>query len=159
MSSLRFFTMICLLVLGGCASAPSTVPYDIDGLGESLVRTICGDAAPTHVESVPNRHVDGVTDTIEQRSCPAGASTLYKSTQASNPSGLAMRLEISRPKSGVPAFIDIGAAVSGAVKGLGRPASQTRSSITYVFGDFENTFIIEAQSGVIRSLVWSWAVD
>ncbi|MBA2679315.1 MAG: hypothetical protein H0U76_13075 [Ktedonobacteraceae bacterium] len=159
MSSLRFATLICLLVLGGCASAPSTVPYDIDGLGESLVRTICGDTAPTHVQSVPNPHVDGVTDTIEQRSCPIGTSTLYKSTQASNPNGLAMRLEIRQSGSGVPNFLDIGASVSDAVKRLGSPASQTGNSTTYVFGDLEDTFIIEAQGGVIRSLSWSWTVD
>jgi hypothetical protein len=159
MNSLRLAMLTCLLVLSGCVSAPSTVPFDIDGLGESLVRNICGNVAPTHIESVPNPHVEGVTDSIEQRSCPIGASTLYKSTQASDPNGLAMNLEVRQSVSGVPKFLDIGASVSDAVKRLGSPTSQTGNSTKYVFGDFEDTFVIEARGGVIRSLAWSWSVD
>lgn len=151
--------LVCLVTLSGCASVPSPATYDVDALGESLVRTICGKEPPSGVETVRNPHVDGVLDTIERRACAMGSATLYVSSQASNPSGLAMDLKIRQPGSGVPNFLEIGNGVSGAARRLGQPTSQKEESVTYVFGDYENEFTIEAPGGVIRSLAWSWSLD
>jgi hypothetical protein len=70
-----------------------------------------------------------------------------------------MNLEIHQPGSGVPPFLEIGKPVSGAVRILGQPTSENGTKATYAFGDFEDAFTIEAPSGVIRSIAWSWTID
>jgi hypothetical protein len=159
MSSLRMPAIIFMLVLCRSSLAQNAAPYDIDALGESLVRIICRELPPFLTENVANLHVEGANDIVEHRSCLIGASTLYKSTNASNPEGLAMRLQIVQPGSGVPRFLEIGTPVAEAVEKIGSPTLQTKNKITYEFGTFENTFVIETRNGVIRSLVWSWFID
>lgn len=161
MKKLRFSTLICVFGLAGCAAVPSTTSHDIDALGISVSRTICGNGPPTHVETVPNLHVDGVIDTIERRDCTMGSSTFYVSTQASDPTGLAMALEVHHPGSGVPKFLEIGSPVSVALNKLGRPTTHSGDTFTYAIEDdvSEDKFTIVTKSGSISSLVWSWSLD
>ena len=159
MNHRRFAVLTCAVTFAGCASVPSVPAYDIDYLGRSFVRTICGNGPPADVETIPNKHVDAVMDTIERRTCFRGSSTLYVSTQASDPSGLAMSVEIRQPGSGVPKFLEVGKSVSDATHRLGQPTSQNGDSITYEFGDFLDTFTITAPDGIIHSLAWSWSID
>jgi hypothetical protein len=88
-----------------------------------------------------------------------GSSTLYISTQASDPTGLAMNLEILHTGSGVPTFLEIGQPVAGATLRIGQPATKSGEEITYTFDDYGSTLTIGASGGVIRSLTWSWYLD
>lgn len=150
--------LLGVAALAGCASVPDAGRYDVEALGQSLARTLCDDASP-HVETVPNEHVDNVVDRIERRSCVLGSSTMYVSTQASDPSGLALHLEILQAGSGVPRFLELGQPAAGAIRRLGIPSNREGHRTTFVSGGYDDEFTIEHPGGVIRSLTWTWSVD
>lgn len=90
-----------------------------------------------------------------------GSSTFYVSTQASDPTGLAMALKVRHRGSGVPKFLEIGSPVSVALNKLGRPTTHNGDTFTYAIEDevSEDKFTIVAKNGSIISLVWSWSLD
>jgi len=144
--------------LAACTPSRESPPESLYELGDRLARTICA-GAPAEIEPVPNVHVDGQTDRLETRRCPAGSSTLYIGRSTSDPAGLAVAVEIRAPGAGLPPQLEIDQPIERAVRWLGVPQEQADGSATYGLGEGIDTVTIRHMSGRITSVQWTWLVD
>lgn len=124
-----------------------------------LLTSVCAKDDPIVIKLVRNLHVPNLMDRIETKSCSVGSVKTYISTAASNPNGLPMLLEITRPHRLLPKYMNVGEPVSQLTTYLGKPTSDTDGNVVYSLsknGDLV-TFVVRNER--ISSVRWEWTLD
>ncbi len=155
----RLAPIICMtLMVAACAHAP--VSDDISAIGERIAARACPGTAPVVVRTEPNRHVEGVTDSIRSLRCDGIEVQTLVSPVASDPSGLLTRVEVTAPGHGLPAYMEIGQSVRAALSRLGPPAARENGQLVYPLdGESESRMSVEEDAGKVRAVRWDWYVD
>jgi len=152
--------LACLLCasLAACSTVGIGEDESLPEMGERLARTHCSNATPS-VRNVPNSHIEGQLDRIEIRRCESGSAALYKGPTTSNPDGLALQVEITQPRAGLPSDLDVGSPVDRALERLGPALEQGAGFHRYALGEDGDRFTLHHAGGRITSVEWEWSID
>jgi len=154
----RLSIIAATICIGACATSPSDGFFALQAVAEPLLEDVCPNANVS-VESVRNPHVPDLVDRIETKNCVGASVRTYISTAASDPTGLPMSLELSKPNPRLPHYMNIGQAVGPLVAKLGTPSSMTSNVVVYSAPESEDSVTFNLANDRVVSIRWDWYVD
>lgn len=158
-SNQYFISAVCLLFVVGCTPTLITdeaqTPLE---LGHQLLAQGCQNASVTY-KKVPNQHTSNLMDQIKVVRCDGLVSEIYQSVAASDPDGLPVYLELTRPHTFLPDYFNVGAEVSRVVDTMGLPNEQRPDVVKYVNLEGTDSVLLTVSNGRVVSIRWDWYVD
>lgn len=151
-------SLFCLC-LSSCKSAPIDSFPSLQDAAKPLLANICPTGAEVSAELIPNPHVPDLVDRIETKTCTGISVKTYISTAASDPGGLTMSLEITKPNHLLPYYMDVGQPIGPLLAKLGMPSSRTGSDIVYSVAENEDSVTFSVAGGHVVAVRWDWPVD
>src|SRR5436309_1038569 len=97
--------MFFLVLVSGCAHQTRHSISDLMQAGSELIESSCPERETTvTTESLTNRYDPTVVDTIKTTRCDGVEMAIYVSKFASNPNGLAMHVNVTKPLPQIPSY-------------------------------------------------------
>ena len=128
-------------------------------IGSQLIESGCEKKKTVSTRTLPNRYDPSVIDTIKTIRCDGVEMEIYVSKLASDPKGLAVHVEITRRLPEIPSYLNVGSSISQLTSVLGKPTSQSGSTITYQPNESEDSVTFSVRNAQIESIYWAWYID
>lgn len=149
-----------LILMSGCEHNLGKELTLLNEIGERVISHSCPGVVPVTIETVPNRYVANVKDSIKSLRCDGIDIGIYVSVAASNnPSGMPMHLKITKSHRQLPSYMNPGQPVRQLVSKLGTPTVENSSEIIYQSNESEDSVTFSVQEGKIQSILWNWYID
>ncbi|MCR2746577.1 hypothetical protein [Limnobacter parvus] len=158
MFSSRVVIAASMALLAACSTVPSNDSPRWEQVGLDILKQGCAGASVVYTD-VPNRHVVGLIDQLKTVRCDGFVSQTYHSKAASNPQGLPISLQLSKPHPGLPGFLDLGTDIRSVEQHLGPSKARKGNSLLYEPSEGNNALVIHVDQEKVVSLRWDWNVD
>lgn len=162
--ALALFTAGCAGLRGGGPETGGGRPAAGQDAGpqavaKRLLRDGCPGPGGSEERKVPNPHVPGLEDRVRVLHCRGMTAEIYLSPAASDPNGLPLSLEVTRPDPRIPASYDVGSSADAVVARLGPPTERTPDALRYDMDDAQSSLTFALHGGRVTAIRWEWYAD
>ncbi len=166
MKALTSVTLLASLATAGATHADETLGAAqlaaLDRVGREIAASPCVKPKAVREKSQPNIHEPHVTDQIVRFECQGVVAEIYRANASQPARDLPLEVRLTVNNRNVPARFAVGASLAGVRRALGSPTTNDNGAATYPLSaerPDQDTISFVARHGIIRAIVWSWAVD